>query len=164
MIVAELTEEDLAFLGALWHTPEVMRYAGELPRLRGGSRADGAATAWARYREQRAALGSGDTQPGRSFHKSRWRTMSVRGQLGDRLPESQSFLTCAPGFRRRKSRVSTWWSLAPWLPGFCPLAETLPKGENLAEVESVPKEKTQVLTLQQPYPAQKVIVHKRHLL
>jgi RimJ/RimL family protein N-acetyltransferase len=62
VILAELQEHDLPFLFELWHVPEVMRYADELPTLRGWSKSDDAATAWARYREQREALGPGYVQ------------------------------------------------------------------------------------------------------
>jgi RimJ/RimL family protein N-acetyltransferase len=62
VVVSELREEDLPFLFELWHTPEVFRYADEFPSLRGWSRSDDLQTAWATYREKRAALGSGYTQ------------------------------------------------------------------------------------------------------
>lgn len=62
VIVTELREEDLPFLFELWHTPEVMRYADEFPRLRGWSKSDALATAWTKYQEKRAALGNGYTQ------------------------------------------------------------------------------------------------------
>ena len=62
VVVAELREGDLPFLLALWHTPEVMRYADELPTLRGWSRSDDLPVAWARYQERRATLGTGYTQ------------------------------------------------------------------------------------------------------
>jgi RimJ/RimL family protein N-acetyltransferase len=62
VVVAELKEQDLPFLLDLWHTPEVMRYADELPKLRGWSKSDDLRTAWARHHEQRAALGSQYTQ------------------------------------------------------------------------------------------------------
>ena len=61
-LVAELKEEDLPFLFELWHTPEVMRYADEFPRLRGWSRSDELDTAWSTYQERRAALGGGYVQ------------------------------------------------------------------------------------------------------
>jgi RimJ/RimL family protein N-acetyltransferase len=60
--VSEFSGQDLPFLLALWHTPEVMRYADELPGLRGWSRSDDVSVAWARYQEKQAALGSGYTQ------------------------------------------------------------------------------------------------------
>lgn len=60
--VTELREEHLPFLVELWHSPEVMRYADELPTLRGWSRSDGLRTAWSHYQEKRAALGNGYTQ------------------------------------------------------------------------------------------------------
>lgn len=62
IVVRELEEEDLPFLLALWHMPDVMRYADELPRLRGWSKKDDPPTAWQAYQEKRAALGSGYTQ------------------------------------------------------------------------------------------------------
>jgi len=61
-VIAELREEDMPFLLELWHTPEVMRYADEFPRLRGWSRSDALSTAWTKYQEKRAALGTGYTQ------------------------------------------------------------------------------------------------------
>jgi RimJ/RimL family protein N-acetyltransferase len=60
--VSELREGDLPFLFELWHTPEVMRYADEFPRLRGWSRSDDLGTAWAIHQEKRAALGKGYAQ------------------------------------------------------------------------------------------------------
>jgi RimJ/RimL family protein N-acetyltransferase len=60
--ITELKEEDLVFLLALWHMPEVMRYADEFPRLRGWSKKDNPQTAWAAYQEKRAALGNGYVQ------------------------------------------------------------------------------------------------------
>ena len=60
--VAELREEDLPFLLSLWHTPEVMRYADEFPRLRGWSRSDEPATAWRIYRQRRDTLGNAYVQ------------------------------------------------------------------------------------------------------
>lgn len=61
VLVAELREKDLPFLFELWHTSEVMRYADELPRLRGWSKLDDFGTAWVKYLEKRAALGNGYT-------------------------------------------------------------------------------------------------------
>lgn len=60
--VAELSEGDLPFLVALWHRPEVMRYADELPTLRGWSKSDNLSVTWTRYQEKRAALGTGYVQ------------------------------------------------------------------------------------------------------
>jgi RimJ/RimL family protein N-acetyltransferase len=60
--VTELTEQDLPFLLSLWQIPEVMRYADELPGLRGWSKSDPAGKAWARYQEQRMGQGSNYTQ------------------------------------------------------------------------------------------------------
>jgi len=55
--LSELKKDDLPFLLKLWHIPEVMRYADELPSLRGWTKSDDAATAWRRYQERRARLG-----------------------------------------------------------------------------------------------------------
>jgi RimJ/RimL family protein N-acetyltransferase len=55
--IAELEEQDLDFLFRLWHVPEVMRYADELPDLRGWCKSDDKQTAWARHQERRAAMG-----------------------------------------------------------------------------------------------------------
>jgi RimJ/RimL family protein N-acetyltransferase len=57
VFVAELREEDLGFLLHLWHLPEVMAYADELPGLRGWTRSDDLATAWRAYQQKRSALG-----------------------------------------------------------------------------------------------------------
>jgi RimJ/RimL family protein N-acetyltransferase len=62
VVVAELREEDLPFLFEVWHTPDVMRYADELPRLRGWSKSDDPRTAWGTYQQKRAALGNAYTQ------------------------------------------------------------------------------------------------------
>jgi RimJ/RimL family protein N-acetyltransferase len=62
VLVSELKEEDLPFLFELWQIPEVMRYADELPWLRGWTKADDPSTAWRRYQEQRAELGPEYTQ------------------------------------------------------------------------------------------------------
>lgn len=62
VVVAELREQDLPFLLELWHTPQVMRYADEFPRLRGWSKSTDLGTAWATYQEKRAALGNGYVQ------------------------------------------------------------------------------------------------------
>ncbi|MGD1996358.1 MAG: GNAT family N-acetyltransferase [Anaerolineae bacterium] len=60
--VSELEKEDLQFLFDLWRIPEVMRYADELPRLRGWSRSDDLETAWQIYRHRRVELGPGYAQ------------------------------------------------------------------------------------------------------
>jgi RimJ/RimL family protein N-acetyltransferase len=60
--VAELREEDLPFLLSLWQLPEVMRYADELPWLRGWTKSDDAGAAWPKYLEMRAELGKAYTQ------------------------------------------------------------------------------------------------------
>jgi len=62
LVISELREQDLPFLFDLWHTPAVMRYADEFPRLRGWSKSDDPQTAWATYQEKRAALGDGYVQ------------------------------------------------------------------------------------------------------
>lgn len=62
VLVSELVNEDLPFLFELWHIPEVMRYADELPWLRGWTKTDDPGTAWQRYQEQRAELGPEYTQ------------------------------------------------------------------------------------------------------
>jgi RimJ/RimL family protein N-acetyltransferase len=62
VVITELKEVDLPFLLGLWQIPEVMRYADELPSLRGWSKSDDARTAWTKYQEQRAALGRGYAQ------------------------------------------------------------------------------------------------------
>jgi RimJ/RimL family protein N-acetyltransferase len=74
--ISELSEEDLPFLLALWHSPEVMRYADELPRLRGWSKSDALSVSWARTQEKRTALGTGYTQ------------LILRLASGERLGES----------------------------------------------------------------------------
>lgn len=53
----ELAETDLPFLLDLWKDPEVMRYADELPRLRGWTKSYSPATAWGAYQEMRSQLG-----------------------------------------------------------------------------------------------------------
>jgi RimJ/RimL family protein N-acetyltransferase len=60
--VVELRQEHLPFLLKLWHTPHVMRYADELPGLRGWSKSDDPRTAWAAYQQRHAALGNAYTQ------------------------------------------------------------------------------------------------------
>jgi RimJ/RimL family protein N-acetyltransferase len=57
VVVTELEERDLPFLFELWHTPEVMQYADEFPRLRGWSKSDDLQTAWTTYQEKRALFG-----------------------------------------------------------------------------------------------------------
>lgn len=82
VVVTEMREEDLGFLLALWHTPEVMRYADEFPSLRGWTRSDEPKSAWATYREKRAALGTGYTQ------------LILR--LGGEMPIGESFFVPLP--------------------------------------------------------------------
>lgn len=60
--VAEVQEEDLPFLFELWHTPEVMRYADEFPKLRGWSKSDDPQAAWVTYQKRRALLGKAYVQ------------------------------------------------------------------------------------------------------
>jgi RimJ/RimL family protein N-acetyltransferase len=62
LIISELEERDLPLLFELWHIPEVMKYADELPRLRGWSKSDDIERVWAKYRGRRTALGRGYTQ------------------------------------------------------------------------------------------------------
>lgn len=62
LIVSELEEDDLPFLFELWHIPEVMRYADELPTLRGWSKSDDTEKAWAEYGKRRTGLGRVYTQ------------------------------------------------------------------------------------------------------
>jgi RimJ/RimL family protein N-acetyltransferase len=62
VVISELGEEDLPFLFELWHENDVMRYADELPGLRGWSRSDELMTAWTAYQARRAALGNAYTQ------------------------------------------------------------------------------------------------------
>jgi RimJ/RimL family protein N-acetyltransferase len=62
VLVTEMVREDLPFLRRLWANRVVMRYADEFPTFRGWSRRDDPDTAWKRYREKRAELGSGYTQ------------------------------------------------------------------------------------------------------
>jgi RimJ/RimL family protein N-acetyltransferase len=62
VLVSELEETDLPFLLDLWQIPEVMRYADELPWLRGWDKTDDPRVAWRRYLERRAELGPEYTQ------------------------------------------------------------------------------------------------------
>jgi RimJ/RimL family protein N-acetyltransferase len=62
LTVAELEKGDLPFLLELWHIPEVMKYADELPDFRGWSKSDDIESAWARHQEMRAATGPGYAQ------------------------------------------------------------------------------------------------------
>jgi len=62
LIVTEMKREDMSFLRALWRDRRVMRFADEFPRFRGWSRRDDSDTAWGRYQEKRARLGSKYTQ------------------------------------------------------------------------------------------------------
>lgn len=55
--IRELKKKNLGFLLDLWHEDEVMRYADELPRMRGWTKEDTPETAWRRYEEMREALG-----------------------------------------------------------------------------------------------------------
>ena len=80
--VSELEGADLPFLLELWQIPEVMRYADELPWLRGWDKTDDPNTAWRRYQEQRAELGPEYTQ------------LIVR--LPDGTPIGESFLAPLP--------------------------------------------------------------------
>lgn len=60
--VGVIKRGELAFLRRLWSTPEVMRYADELPRLRGWTKSDDPDVAWREYRRQRATHGPMYTQ------------------------------------------------------------------------------------------------------
>ena len=60
--LSELEREDLPFLLELWTDPMVLRWADEFPGLRGWSKSDDAATAWASYRHNRLAKGAAYTQ------------------------------------------------------------------------------------------------------
>ena len=60
--VGVLRREELPFLMELWGMPEVMRYADELPRLRGWKKSDDPSDAWREYRRRRAELGPLYTQ------------------------------------------------------------------------------------------------------
>lgn len=62
VVITELCAQDLPFLFELWRIPAVMRYADELPGLRGWSKETSAEEAWDLYQEQRAALGPSYTQ------------------------------------------------------------------------------------------------------
>ena len=62
IFVTEMERSDIPFLLDLWHTPEVMRYADEFPRLRGWSKSDGIEFAWKRYQEKRSEFGAEYTQ------------------------------------------------------------------------------------------------------
>ncbi|MBK8906322.1 MAG: GNAT family N-acetyltransferase [Anaerolineaceae bacterium] len=67
----------MPFLFDLWHTPEVMKYADEFPKLRGWSKTEKPEVAWNHYQTRRADLGKGyvqfilrtadDTRIGESF-------------------------------------------------------------------------------------------------
>ena len=57
IMVRELKEADLVFLLDLWQQTEVMRYADELPRLRGWTKSHDPETAWKLYREKKETLG-----------------------------------------------------------------------------------------------------------
>jgi RimJ/RimL family protein N-acetyltransferase len=60
--ISKMQRGDLPFLLQLWGNTEVMRYADELPRLRGWSRSDDAQVAWAKHQERRARWGNEYTQ------------------------------------------------------------------------------------------------------
>ena len=76
VVISELKEEDLPFLLKLWRNPEVMRYADEFPSLRGWSKSEDIETAWKKYEERRAELGTEYTQ------------MILRLEDGTRIGES----------------------------------------------------------------------------
>lgn len=52
-----MRRDELPFLLELWQRPEVMRYADELPSLRGWSKSADPDEAWREHRRQRAAHG-----------------------------------------------------------------------------------------------------------
>lgn len=60
--ISEMRAADYHFLIELWHTPNVLQYADELPRLRGWSRSDDDQTAWNGYQQKRDELGNVYTQ------------------------------------------------------------------------------------------------------
>jgi RimJ/RimL family protein N-acetyltransferase len=62
LVIGELRRKDLPFLFDLWAVPEVMRYADELPELRGWTKSEDAERAWAKYLERRRDLGAGYSQ------------------------------------------------------------------------------------------------------
>jgi RimJ/RimL family protein N-acetyltransferase len=62
VFVSEMAKDDLPFLIELWHNTEVMRYADELPWLRGWSKSDDLQTAWQRYQAMRVQHGAGYVQ------------------------------------------------------------------------------------------------------
>ncbi len=62
LTLSEMAAEDLPFLVELWHTPDVMRYADEFPRMRGWSKDDDPDRAWRLYQARRSELGSEYTQ------------------------------------------------------------------------------------------------------
>jgi RimJ/RimL family protein N-acetyltransferase len=62
ILVTEMNKKDLPFLFDLWHTPDVMRYADEFPRLRGWSKSDDLNDAWKRYQEMLELSGKEYTQ------------------------------------------------------------------------------------------------------
>ena len=60
--VGVLKRDELPFLIRLWHMPEVMRYADELPELRRWRKTDDPSRAWREYLRRRKALGPLYTQ------------------------------------------------------------------------------------------------------
>jgi RimJ/RimL family protein N-acetyltransferase len=82
VVVAELREDHMPFLSEMWHTPEVMRYADEFPRLRRWSKSDKFRTAWEKYQERRAALGMEYSQ--------------LILSLGEGVPIGESFFSPLP--------------------------------------------------------------------
>lgn len=79
ILVTDMVKRDLPFLFDLWHTPEVMRYADEFPRLRGWSKSDAIDFAWKRYQEKRSEFGTEYTQ--------------LILKLKDKTPIGESFFT-----------------------------------------------------------------------
>ncbi|MHA2203599.1 MAG: GNAT family N-acetyltransferase, partial [Candidatus Hodarchaeales archaeon] len=60
--VSEMREIDHPFLVDIWHTPDVMQYANEFPRMRGWSKSDESREAWSVYKQKRAKFGKDYTQ------------------------------------------------------------------------------------------------------
>jgi RimJ/RimL family protein N-acetyltransferase len=60
--VGVMRRAELPFLKRLWRDPHVMRYADELPRLRGWTKSDDPDLAWKEYRTRRKVLGPTYTQ------------------------------------------------------------------------------------------------------
>lgn len=126
--ITELTEPDLPFLLDLWHQRDVMRYADEMPGIRGWGRTDTAATAWRAYEQRR-------TTPGRLYAQ-----YIVR--LADGTPIGESFSVSLPegatfGTWRKPKNIATLLGdikLAPpyWGQGLATQAMRLVVAERFA--------------------------------